>query len=492
MAISFNQVPSAIRVPWAFIEFDNSKAIQGPSLKAYKGLLIGQKLSGGSAAANTPVRVTSKAQGKTLFGAGSMLSGMVDAWLDNNPLTELWCIPVADADAGVAASGELVFTGNASADGTLNLYLAGKKYAIAVTSGNTPENIAAAVEAAVTADSAASFTATQQLDVNDHKVTIAYKHKGLVGNELDIRLNYYEGEALPAGVSCAITGLASGTTNPTLTGAISAMGEVQYDVIGFPYTDATSLTAIETELASRWGPLRQNDGRAFAASNKNLSDLGTLGSSRNSPHLIIIEAYKEPTPIYAKAAALAAVAGYYLNIDPARPLQTLPLTGILPAKQEDRFILSERNILLFDGIATSYVDAGGIVRIERAITTYKTNAVGAEDPSYLDVETLATLSYLRYDFRNTILRKYPRHKLAGDNIRVAPGQAIMTPKLGKAEAVAIFSGWEDLGLVEGIEQFKADLIVERNASDANRLDWYLSPDLVNQLRINGVQIGFLL
>ena len=86
------------------------------------------------------------------------------------------------------------------------------------------------------------------------------------------------------------------------------------------------------------------------------------------------------------------------------------------------------------------VDAGGTVHLQRVITTYKVNAQGAEDISYLDVNTPLTLAYLRYDFRNYILRKYPCHKLANDGTRYGAGQAVITPKVGKAEAVAPFPG----------------------------------------------------
>lgn len=488
MSISFNSIPANARVPFTFIEFDNSKAIQGATLKAYRGLIMGQKLSAGTATANAAVRVTSLAQAKTLFGQGSMLAGMVDAWLNNNAFTELWVIPVADNGAGVQATGTLAFTGPATAAGTLSLYIGGKVYEVAVASGDTATEVGDAVAAAIEADADAIVNAANITGT----VTLTHKHKGTVGNEIDLRLNYQDGEALPTGIACTVTGFASGATNPSLTSAISAMAEVQYDVIAFPWTDATSLTAIEAELDDRWGPLRQNDGRAFAAKNDTHSNLGTLGDGRNSPHLTIMAAYKEPKPFYEKAAAYAAVAAGSLNIDPARPLQTLTLKGMLAAKQEDQFTLSERNLLLFDGIATSFVDAGGLVRIERAITTYKTSALGAEDASYLDITTMATLSYLRYDFRNYILLKYPRHKLANDGTRFGAGQAVMTPKLGKAEAIAKFRQWEELGLVEGFDQFKNDLIVERNATDVNRLDWYLAPDLMNSLVVNGIQIGFLL
>jgi len=270
------------------------------------------------------------------------------------------------------------------------------------------------------------------------------------------------------------------------------MGEVQYNAIAFGYNDATNLSAIEAELLDRWGPVRQNDGIAFTAKDASHGTLVSFGTGRNSKHVVCLGIYKCPMPFYEIASALAAVAAYYAQIDPARPFQTLPLIGLLPPAEIDRFTLQERDLLLHDGIATSKVDASEVVLIERMITMYQFNAASAADTAYLDANTLFTLSFLRYDFRNMLALKYPRHKLANDGTRYGAGQAIITPKVGRAEAIAKFREWESAGLVEGGDQFKRDLIVERNVSDVNRLDFYLPPDLVNQLVVCGVQIGFLL
>ena len=118
--------------------------------------------------------------------------------------------------------------------------------------------------------------------------------------------------------------------------------------------------------------------------------------------------------------------------------------------------------------------------------------MGADDPSYLDMTTLLTLSYLRYSFRNIILTKFPRHKLADDGTKFSQGQAIVTPSVIKAEAIAIFRNWEQDGLVEDFDSFKEGLIVERNTSDVNRLDIQLTPDLINQFMVAGCKIKFLL
>ena len=324
------------------------------------------------------------------------------------------------------------------------------------------------------------------------KVNFTAKNKGTVGNSIDIRVNYQAGQELPGGVTATIVAMASGATDPDISEIIAVLGEEQFNVVMIPWLDATNLTALETELADRWGPVSQNDGVAISAKAETVANLGTFGNSRNSPHLSVVGFSNSPTPPCMWAAAIGARVAMHGQEDPARPFQTLGLEGILPPPETSRFTIEEQDLLLHDGISTFSVDAGGVVRIQRLITTYKTNALGADDEAYLDLNTPLTLSYLRYDFRNTMLRKFPRHKLADDGTKFAPGQAVVTPKVARAEAIAIFRRWEEKALVENAAQFKRDLIVERNGSNPNRLDFMLPPDLVNQLITMGAQISFIL
>lgn len=198
------------------------------------------------------------------------------------------------------------------------------------------------------------------------------------------------------------------------------------------------------------------------------------------------------SPSYKLAAVLGAVAAKSLSIDPARPLQTLPLPGIMAVSPGWRRSRAEREFDLHNGISTTFVDAGGNVCIERMITTYTKNSLGAPDPSYLDVTTIATLSYLRYSVRTRVQLRFPRYKLADNGTRIAPGQAIVTPNIIKSELIALANEWEEQGLVENVETFKKSLIVERNANDRNRVDVLAQPDLINQFRIFAEQIQFIL
>lgn len=486
--MNFNQIPTALRVPFSYVEFSNSEASSASTTQRYRLLLIGQKLAGGTAAANTLVRIQSEAQARTAFGAGSMLFLMARKALKANNFTETWAMPLADDAGGVAASSQITITGPATADGTVSLYLAGKLYSVGVLTGDTATAIAAALEDAITADTDAPVTAA--VDGTDaFKVNLTYSHKGLVGNGLDAQLNL-NGESLPAGVGVTIPAFASGTTDPSLTAAIAALGDEQFRSIAMPYTSAAALAAMEAEMSRRWGPLLTNDGHVFTATPLASGGAQTLGLSRNSPFVTIMSSYGSPSPAYEWAAVVAATAAFYSPIDPPRPMQTLPLVGLVAPSQQKRMMLSERNTLLYSGIATFSVDSGSNVLIERLITTYKDDAQGNPDESYLDYETMALLSYLRFDFRAYFGRKYPRHKLGKDGVVYAAGTPVMTPLLGKAEAVVLFRNWEELAYVEDADQFKRDLQVEIDPTNPNRLNFYLPPNLINGLRIVAAQIAF--
>ena len=492
MAISYNQVPATWRVPGMFTEFDASQAMQGLTQLEYCGLIIAQKTAAGTQPALKPIVVTSPAQAIKYFGAGSQAARMYEFWHKNNSVTRCLVCALDDDESGVSAQASITVSGKVSSPAPINLYLAGQKIRAATSTGNDASTVATAIADAVNSSENCCVTASTENNI----VTLKAKNKGECGNAFDLRFGYY-GEALPQGISFEITPFAAGAGNPDIDFALAAMGDRWFHVVAMPYTDRANLRAMENELADRWGPIRQIDGICVTAKAGGFAELTTFGEGEggtggNYNHISIFEACKSPCDPAERAAAIAANIIYYGSIDQARPFQTLPLIGELAPAEEDRLTAQEQNLLLFSGIATTYSDAGGQVRIQRAISNYRYSASGATDVSYLDLNTLLTLSYLRFDFNNRILRKYPRHKLAGDNARFGSGQAIITPKIGKAEAIAAFKDWEEVGLVEDIKAFKKALKVELDPNDVNRLCWLLPPNLVNQFIVGASQIQFRL
>lgn len=491
MTISFNQIPVNLLTPGQYVEFDNSKAIGGLVDIPNRILLIASKLAAGTATANVPLQISNEADGIAALGRGSIGAAMISALFDVTDTIETWVLPVADSGAGVQATGTIVVAGTPTASGTINLYVAGRRVQVVVTTSDTATTIGDALAAAINADADMPATAAAVTGT----VTVTSRHKGTLGNDIDIRVNYYPlSEKTPAGITLTITAMSGGTGDPSIATGLAAIGSTQYNTVIMCFNDDTNVGLIETELDTRWGPLYQNDGHCHIAKRGTVGTLNTWAGSRNNPHLTAWAQENSgiPNPSWEMATVGGTTAAYYLAIDPARPLQTLTLVGIKAAPAEKRFTRSERNNLLSYGIATSIVDAGGNVVIERAVTTYTLNASSIVDPSYRDIETMFTLSYLRYTVRARISQKFPRYKLADDGTQFPPGQAIVTPKIVRAELIALFRDWEDAGLVEDIDQFKADLLVERNGTDVNRVDVLLPPNLVNQFKVFAAQIQFRL
>ena len=79
MPITFNQIPSNIRVPLAYIEVDNTRAVSGTPQIMQKILVIGQRLAAGTVAQGVLKRITNDAQPEDFFGRGSMLAEMLIA-----------------------------------------------------------------------------------------------------------------------------------------------------------------------------------------------------------------------------------------------------------------------------------------------------------------------------------------------------------------------------------------------------------------------------
>lgn len=490
--ISFNQIPVNLLTPGQYVEFDNSKAISGLINMPQRILLVAPMLASGTATANVPFQLDNLNNAIARLGRGSVGAAMAASLLSVTDTIETWVLPVADSGAGVQASGTVVVAGTPSEAGTINLYVSGTRVQVAVSTTDTATTIATALAAAINANGDLPVTATSSTGT----VTITGRHKGTLGNDIDLRVNYWPmSEKTPAGITLTIAAtLSGGTGDPSIATGLAAVGATQYNTVIMAYNDDANLTLMETELDTRWGPLYQNDGHCHVGFRGTVGSINTKLSARNNPHITMwsAETGGEPGPVWEKAALGGAISAYYLAIDPARPLQTLSMPGRLPASMEKRFTRAERNNILSYGAATTIVDAGGNVVVERAVTTYVHNSGGFVDPSYRDIETMYTLSLLRYQVRARISQKFPRYKLANDGTQFAPGQAVVTPNIIRAELIALFRDWEEIGLVEDIDQFKADLLVARNGTDVNRVDVLLPPNIVNQFRVFAAQIQFRL
>lgn len=493
MPISFTQIPLVVNTPGLFAEFDSSRAARGLAPIPHVSLLVGQMLSSGTAVAGVPVLVESKETALALFGKKSILAQMVAAYKAVDSLTELWAIPLSDDGAGAAAAGSITVAGTATEAGELALYIGGRRVAVAVTVGMTAAQFETAAVAALTSASVTDLPAVCTADGVGTGVIVTANHKGTAGNGIVLGVALTPGERVPAGLTFTPSAMTAGATDPNFDVAVTGMADDQYHTIASGLSASTQVAKLVTELESRWGAMRAIEGQLFVARADTQGNLTTAGNGYNSPTLSLV-GYEVsaltslPWEVAARAAAVDAV---QTKADPALPRTGLALGGYA-AHRGARFTRAQRDILLTDGVSTVLAASDGRLNLERLITTYQTNGLGVPDQAYLDIMSVRTLAALRYTLRATIGTKFARVKLMDE-----PGQGqkipdnTITPSIVRAEILAWYRAcMEERGWVENFDTFAAQLIVERDASDPNRLNMFVPADLMNSFLVGAIKIAF--
>lgn len=477
-------IPSNWNIPLFWAVVDGSKA--GNLSVAGRALLVGQMLAAGTAAASVPVPVGSVALAAQMFGVGSQITRMAAAFFKGNTTQQLWALPVVEPSAGTAATGTIVIGGTLTNSGVLTVYIAGQVVAITVNSTDATTLVATNLAAAITALTDLPVTASAASST----VTLTAKWKGLTGNDITIIPNYggvANGEALPAGLTATVTAMASGAGNPDFTSALANIQAIGFDYVAMPFTDSASMTSWSTEYGfgptGRWSYTRQQYGFCVGAYRNNYASTITFGLGQNAPVLSTMAVETDsPSPMWEWTAAYCARASQAFSDDPARPLQTLEMPGILPARVQNRYSPAQLNSLVNSGMAVQDVAPSGNPQIMREQTQYQLNQYGQADTAFGLLTVLSTLAELLRRMASAITTKFPRVKLFPDGTKLSPGQAAVTPSDIKAELISEFNNAMFDGLVADLPDFVANLIVQIDNNNPNRIQVLWPPQLAGQLR----------
>ena len=489
MTIAFDSIPGQnLRLPGVYIEFSGNNA--GSAGFQGKALIIGQSLTSGLVAPGVITNISgTSASPDSLFGAGSMLSEMVNAAQNASPWLQLYAVPLADNPAGIAAVKSVLWAGAALVAGTLNCYIAGYQVQIAVLPTDTAATVVSHLVAAINAMTRVPVVASIHAGT-PAQLDLTCKWKGVTGSSIDVRFTYYIGDLVPAGLTYTITQTTAGSGDPDVAAALAAMGAQWYNWIAFPYNSAADLAELNTVLGAAFGPMEAIGGTAFGAFAGNLASTSSFGATVDLVNMTILSAGLSPTAPWLWSAVYTAIAGQALLNDPSRQLRGAILPGILAPAAGDQFSNTARNSLLFDGIATHTVDAAGHVVIECEISTYQTNALGVQDSTWLYIETAETLSRIRFAQVEFFTQRYPNWKLADDTYVVPTGQPIMQPKKVIAELLVLYLSFMDLGWVQDYEVYKAGIAAQINSGNSNRCDVLDDPILIKNMRILAVHSEF--
>lgn len=494
MAINFSVIPTTIRNPGVVFEVDASQA-NVPQINE-NSLIVAQMMSAGTATANQPYLVNGIGDASTLFGPNSMATLMVGQYRGIDPVGTLYVLPLADAGGGTAATITITIgaTGTSmdvTANGTLNLYLAGIPVPVGVTAGQTNNAIAANLVTAIGQTVGLPFTAAAGTSTSAHVVTLTANHKGVAAGDIDVENNYLgslNNEATPAGLTVTIGSLAAGTLDPDCATALANLSTTNFDFIAFPYTGSTNLNEFASfvgDLAGRWSYFQQTYGGGWSAYKGTYSATATFGISRNDQHMSILTASGVPNPAYMVAASYCASAANSLRADPGLPLggagDGVTLPNILAPQIQNQLDYAERNTLLYDGISTFVVEGGNIVRVSRAITTFQFNGASQPDDAYLDVNIPYQIQYFLRGLNIDLSTKFGRKKLVDNGQRIPFGQNTVTPQIIANEIIAFYNLMCGVGIVQNPDTFAQN--VQATIQSPGVVAAYIPLDLAGQLMI---------
>jgi len=471
--VSFDKIPSSIRKPGKYFEFNTKLAKRSLPTNLQRVLLVGQRLSTGTVAALTPVNVFSDEEAATYFGSGSIAHRMASAAIEANRYAQITVVAVDDIAAGVAAS-RIVSVGGSSAatPGVVSLEIWRERVDVAITSGMTVAQVATALSDEILKHPDLPVTAT----VNGSSVKLTAKHKGSSGNAIRLRARVQQANGISMPVLDALSG---GMSDPNLTPAFAAVFGASYEIYAVPFDTAAALTALRTHVEALGHPLEQRDAIGVAGFAGTLAAATTLATNVNSGLISLVwhnQSRSLPCEIAAGYAAVIAS-----EEDPARPLNTLELQGLDVIPVENRPGRVEQEVALHNGVTPLEVGPGNRVQIVRAITTYLVDAQSVADDSLLDLTTMRTLHYFRKACRERISLRFPREKLSQK-----------TPPKVRSELLDVSYKCEELEFLHRIDEFKDRLIVEVDSQSVGQLNAAIPAPVVPGLHVFAGRIDLYL
>lgn len=472
--VEFEQIPSSIRNPGVYTEYNNKNAITALPVNPQSVLIVAPQTLPLTSDFSKPVQIFSDAEAEKAFGGGSWVHLMVRKALQNNPNIRLTVVGLKDNSAGIAATGKLAFNGVAEEAGVATVEIAGVSYAMAIAKGEQDSALATRLLALLNAAADNPTLASRDNASQNKGLLLTAKCKGEIGNEISLAIH-----CNAKGIAVTNTLMSGGQQNAAIAPALASVAGEHYNIIVSPFVDEANSSALRTHLEAVSAPTAKKPAIGVLGWRGTMAT-GTTFTRRLNSERLTVAWYKGAI----EANALLA-AGYAAVIaseeDPARPLNTLEVKGLQLVDSSQFPTFAEFDQALYNGLTPLEV-VNHRVRIMRAITTYTKSPTNTDDPSYLDLTTIRTLDYVRKAIEQRIELRFPRAKLVKKK----------TPPAVRSEILDVLYRLENAEIVEGVDEHKAKLIVTINGQDVNRIDTIIPADVVNGLHVVANRIDLIL
>lgn len=479
-SISLTGLASNDPVPGEYAEIAFAQGEASSGTNTYSALLIGGKLSTGSATADTvvygpdtAVSMTSESDAISLFGAGSELHRMVRRFLAVNTTSPLYAIAVEDGYGAVQATGTVTITGTATSGGAVRVFVADEFVDVGFTTGDTPTDIAADLETAINSKTHWPCTADATLGV----ITLTAKQPGERGN-----FTRYFAQALPTTVGVSVTPVASsaftgGSVADSNATALTTISPERYYYIVSAAQDSTQLSALLSQVNTQALPVTGIRQRVFGGSVDTLANAITVVNSLNGARAELIWLYQSDVPPGELAANNAAV--YALEEAPTIPLCNFdsygddaktasnwklkaPLSGAKPTRSQ---IFAALNA----GVTPIGIRKNSTYLVSRITTRYLNGAT--VDYRIRDAHKVTVCDRYVDDLIAKAASNLRNKKIANDPIKnePVPGPGVVTPRVVKALIDRLSQDYAENDLLQNVTEIKANTLVIREVAPTTRI-----------------------
>jgi phage tail sheath gpL-like len=498
--------PSAV-TPGLYLKVDLNAGPSSPGTGSRRFCVIATQSSSGDLTDDTELRtLTGEDSAITAFGPGTL------GHLACKIIYAKWPAAIVDAISPTAGTGTATLAvtaaGAPTSASTADVDVAGRTTAITWEVGESPTAFAAKIidwinglDEDLPVTSAAG--AAGVLNINS-KVT------GNIGNDVIVKIKLREQtgtETLTGAVTP--TNLASGTTDPDLTTALTALvgRTYRYIVPCLSNTDVANVGTANNISKIRTHINLYNEGLDARLQQQVVGYTGSVASAiASTPHtnsggndgtgemILCISGRSLPAEFGAREAVGR---GYATSLDPAanRINEMMDLLYGAHDVVADKPTPSESEQVVGGGCSLISYTAQEALYLVRGVTMHSQTAAGGADRRLLDTQNVDATYDIAEDLQTALPEAFQGCKLTADSDNPTdpiPPKTIM-PKDVKVFIVTRMEVWADKGVVDRTKLRAAveagDFIVEINSTDASQLDIVVPASILPPLAKMGTQVN---
>jgi len=462
----------------------------GTSFVPQRIALIGQGNSA-STYATTKRSITSSNEAATLYGFGSPIheaaKQLFPASGDGVGAIPVTVYPLDAGGAAVAALGDVVATGTATRQFTGRLRIGGVlSDEFVIPSGTLAAAVGTLLNTAI--NDVLDMPVSSVVNVGTDGVDLTAKWLGETGNDVLIEID----APTDAGITFAITPMATGAVAPDVQVALVQIGDIWETLIvnaAVPYTDTTTLDEFSVYGEGRFDPLVRKPLVAFTGTFETvLATLQAAGDARRTDRTNVLLSVPGSTSTpWAIAARAASRVVRIADNNPARDYGRATLTGIVTGTDAEQWTYTQRDLLIKAGIATTQV-RDGVSELSDTVTFF--HPLGETDPAYRFVKEIVKLQQVIFN-TNLIF-----DTAEWDGAPLIPDDQPTTnrdARKPKAAVAAVNRMIDSLGLAAIISDpatAKTRTLAGINISNPNRLDVSMTVQLSGNANIRSIDLDF--